>query len=96
MDKESQFSNATFETEINELGSEIVSIKINRNKHKNKQENNDSKNKKEEKNNNNLNENNLNEEKTNNNLNEELYNNNIPIIDKKEEQIVLITFFNII
>ena len=71
MDKESQFLNATFETEINELGSEIVSIKINRNKHKNKQENNDSKNKKEEKN--------------NNNLNEESHNNNNSKIDKKEE-----------
>ena len=47
MDKESQFSNVTFETEINELGSEVVSIKINRNKHKNKKE----------ENNNNLNEN---------------------------------------
>ena len=84
MDKESQFSNVTFETEINELGSEIVSIKINRNKHKNKQENNDSKNKKEE-NNNKSNENNLTEEKTNNNLNEESNNNNNPKIDKKEE-----------
>ena len=29
MDKESQFSNITFEIEINELGSEIFSIRIN-------------------------------------------------------------------
>jgi mitogen-activated protein kinase kinase 1 len=37
-----QNSNVKFEKEINELGSEIVKIKINRNKHnKNKQENND-------------------------------------------------------
>ena len=87
MDKESQFSNVTFETEINELGSEIVSIKINRNKHKNKQENNDQKNQKEENNNKpneNINENPT-EEKTNNNLNEESNDNNNQKIDKKEE-----------
>ena len=99
MDKESQFSNVTFETEINELGSEIVSIKINRNKHKNKQENNDIKKEKEEKEENNSklpdsnekvnnseNPDKQNEEKSNNNLNEE--SNNNQNIEKKEEFLV--------
>ena len=90
MKKESDSSNKNFETEIDELGEEIVKIKINRNRHKIKQTNNKIEEK--EKNINSNFSSNINEDKNdlenseknkNNNANSDMNKNNIK--EKKEE-----------